>query len=245
MVQLCHWNDFGSLWLCSHFCVRFLALIFALQLVTLQVRGSQIHPVQGGYSSTGYTEAVEQPFLAEKRTAWWMPEGIAQRCADRQYTNRGTGIGAQEQDAPAPIHENTIPKRRIGDPELRLSEGELHCMGEFVEKVSHALWTARQKNDKTLLQNLGFAGISEASKVFTALGRRGRMPWGQTHFRQKLPYILSETFVLLPPAHMLLLGLVKDLISFAVGKFDGWKTRQMGRECPLMFSHETMDKFKV
>jgi hypothetical protein len=34
MMRLCHSNDFGSLWLCSQFAIRVLALRFAFQLVT-------------------------------------------------------------------------------------------------------------------------------------------------------------------------------------------------------------------
>jgi hypothetical protein len=38
MVQLCHSNDFGSLWLCCQFAIRVLALLFAFQLVRICIR---------------------------------------------------------------------------------------------------------------------------------------------------------------------------------------------------------------
>jgi hypothetical protein len=34
MVQLCHSNNFGSLYFCSQFNIRVLALLFAFKLVT-------------------------------------------------------------------------------------------------------------------------------------------------------------------------------------------------------------------
>jgi hypothetical protein len=34
MVQLCHWNGFGSLQLCGPFALRVFALLFTFQLVT-------------------------------------------------------------------------------------------------------------------------------------------------------------------------------------------------------------------
>jgi hypothetical protein len=64
LVQLCHSNDFGSLWLCSQFAIRVLALLLVFQLVTYctlcslgctyskmfstyssLVRGGSVHPI--------------------------------------------------------------------------------------------------------------------------------------------------------------------------------------------------------
>jgi hypothetical protein len=43
MVQLCHSNDFGSLWLCSQFAIRVLALRFGFQpeILVLQVSSKE------------------------------------------------------------------------------------------------------------------------------------------------------------------------------------------------------------
>lgn len=80
---------------------------------------------------------------------------------------------------------------------------------------------AREKQDASKIHQLGFRGISEADEVFKLLGRRDRMPWSHDFFRSKLPSVHAKDLVLTPPAHMLLLGLLKDLVTFAVGKMPG------------------------
>lgn len=203
-----------------------------------------LNSMQSGSIITGFTEPVEQPFFTLKGLKWWKDEGVesrVQQMAEKQAHDDGRKRSRFDPGAQPDGHE----KMRIGDPRLRLTTEDLHDMGEFAEKVKHGLWLAREAGDSSLLHSLGFSGITEAEQTFKQLGRRGRMPWGHDFYRERLPYICSDTFVLTPPAHMILPGLMKDLISFAVGKFPGWTTAEKAATCPLMFSKATMDKFKV
>lgn len=209
-----------------------------------------------------------------------MAKRVADRAADRDGGGGEDGVDDFDEEEPLP--------RKIGDFYLQLREEDLHEMGEFAEKVKRAVWCAREKKDKSYLEELGFSTITEGLEVrmcaeyavidpdlrkicvfacatiqekflpgidvvhtlpgagLQAAREEGThaMPWSHPYFVTKLPYILSKSFVLTPPAHMILLGLLKDLIVFAVGKLPQWKTAR-SQNCPLMFSKETMQKFKV
>jgi hypothetical protein len=162
--------------------------------------------VQDGKISHGYTAAIPQPWLIEREHAIW-----------------------KSMDARVDRSAQIVPRCRIGDPRVRLSPELLNKVGEFAHVVQRGIQQcySSDENDKTILQSLHMQGVDEAKGLLYRLGRRGRVPWLASRYRQKLPYIDPETSVVLPPAHNMLHGVLHSFIAFGVGKVTGWRPRRM------------------
>lgn len=130
---------------------------------------------------------------------------------------------------------------RMCAPECRLINEELEEIGEFVHQVEAANSLARE-GDYSKLRALGYRNLESAKDVPKEMGLRGRLPWAAPYYKNKLSYIHSLNFVLLPPAHLLLHGLVKSLWALAAGKVSGW---ERGKDTPFVLSHTAVKQFKV
>lgn len=137
----------------------------------------------------------------------------------------------------------------ICDPLNMLSDVELEQIGEFVHQVAAARAAAKKKEagkgrDNSKLRSLGYRNLKETEDLFKELGRNGRLPWASPYFKRWLGYIQATTFVQLPPAHLLLHGLVSALWKLAMGKESGWQHKD-NKDCPFLMSKEQLKLFKV
>ncbi len=192
---------------------------------------------------------------------WWTPEGTARRVtalntAEGEHarqtgsdvaseTSPSQDVTTDDDDDDADCPTAAAPRLRVGSSQLVLSDKDLEEMGTFAHAVQHALHQARKARDFDCLRALGLSTIGDADKVFTLLGRRGQMPWLLPYFKRHLPYIQASNVVLLPPAHMLLHGLVKSWLCLSFGKCPGWKTQQASIEQPFIFSQRAIKTFHV
>ena len=60
------------------------------------------------------------------------------------------------------------------------------------------------------------AGVLKHQKLLQDLGRKAKLPWLSKRHKKTLQYIRPRHLVLMPVAHMLLHGLLKDLLVFAL-----------------------------
>ncbi|NJR41269.1 MAG: hypothetical protein HC767_00065 [Akkermansiaceae bacterium] len=138
-----------------------------------------------------------------------------------------------------------VPQLQAYSQELHLTDDDLEAMGHFAHAVQQALQMFRTTRRKDKIRSLGFHTVADAKRVFSLLGRKGRMPWSAPYFKHNMPYIRSSALILLPPAHMLLHGLCKTFLAFSFGKFPGWKTQSASEDRPLLLSKQALDCFKV
>jgi hypothetical protein len=218
---------------------------------------------------------LRDPFLIEDpdedwRPKWWTPEGVERRAAILNAALQGCPAGAaaevadlnageqvlaqpeQEIAQPAPVQRaeeqaaNQHNHHKVYSPEMLLSDDDLVTLGDFAHAVQHAIKEWEKDKNTEELRSLGFRNVTEARSVISLIGRKGRSPWSAAYFKHNLPYIKPSTLVLLPPAHMLLHGLMKTFLKLSFGKLEpGWKTRDASEEKPFLFSRSTINAFKV
>lgn len=70
--------------------------------------------------------------------------------------------------------------------------------------------------DKALLRQLGYESQEAAKEELKHIGRTGPLPWASLFFLKMLPYIKLTSFVLVPVAHLFLMGLMKTLLSYSL-----------------------------
>jgi hypothetical protein len=207
--------------------------------------------IQEKPSILGFTEAVHQPFLTERDKNTWGGEGIRNRISKLQGAvqdqQEGTSPPERMQAGSASTggatREGGRTYSRLCDPRNVLSDIDLEQMGEFVHQIKAAEAAARCKDYSKLL-SFGYRNLGETADVPRIMGRNGRLPWASPYFKKHLGYIKSSTFVQLPPAHMILHGLVSGLWTLALGKEPGWEHKDK-RDCPFIFSKEAIKQFQV
>lgn len=70
---------------------------------------------------------------------------------------------------------------------------------------------------KAALQALGLSGTQDSVKeAYSRLGRSAQLPWSLPEFLALHPYLDAGCLMLVPPAHNLLRGPVRETFSFAL-----------------------------
>jgi hypothetical protein len=163
--------------------------------------------------------------------------------------------GVEESDLDIDGDGGVIPKLRAYGPEMLLDDKDQESMSELAHSLKNAIFTwgqnKKQKKPQSndMFRCLGFKNVTEARAALQLLGRKGRPVWSSAYFRQNMPYIrtiLASTIVLLPPAHMLLHGLMKTFLVHSFGNSgSGWKTKDACPEKPFIFSSAAIKQFQV
>jgi hypothetical protein len=219
--------------------------------------------VQEGACIHGYTEAVEQPFLLppftrypgdeQAQMKWWTAQGTSRRAAELEKEDEHDGdIDVEASGSESGMEGAAIPKLRAYSQEMLLGDADLHAMADLAHALKHAI-VVWQRNKKQQIQqansdfrHLGFRNVTEARQALSFLGRKGRPVWSSSYFREQLPYISPSSIILLPPAHMLLHGLVKTFLGLSFGKWgSGWKTKDASERKAFLFSREIINGFQV
>ena len=69
---------------------------------------------------------------------------------------------------------------------------------------------------KRSLAALGLESDADAHTALRRHGRRGRLPWCDSRYKDSLAYISAGAIVLVPISHCLLRGLVRSLFIYAL-----------------------------
>jgi hypothetical protein len=135
---------------------------------------------------------------------------------------------------------------------MRLEDEDLNDLADLAHALKQAIRTWQQNKKRRQQQmnqefrRLGFKNITQARQALSYLGRKGRPVWSSAYFKENLPYIRPSTIVLLPPAHMLLHGLVKTFLGLSFGKWGtGWKTKDASQLKAFLFSSTAIKAFQV
>jgi hypothetical protein len=72
--------------------------------------------------------------------------------------------------------------------------------------------------DYRLLRRLGYQTQDAAKSELKLIGRNGPLPWASMFFLTTLPYIQLTSFVVVPVAHLFLMGLLKTLLDALLSK---------------------------
>lgn len=112
---------------------------------------------------------------------------------------------------------------RAADERLRLSAGEMAARAVEAEEISQALKIEDTELRRAALRvvhtgrapRLG-GGRMEAERRLSILGRNGLPPWQRPEVLEILPYLDPDDVMLVCPAHCLLRGPMKSIVTFAL-----------------------------